>query len=331
MDNLNNNFEKDIENFKDKFLKIKSEIQKCIVGLDDIVTITLASIFANGHVLLEGVPGLGKTLLVKTISKVLNLEFKRIQFTPDLMPTDLTGTLILSQDDEGKKDFTFKRGPIFSNIVLADEINRATPKTQSALLEAMEERQVSSFDTTYKLREPFFVLATQNPIELEGTYPLPEAQLDRFLTKLILNSPSADELKEIVLRTTGSEESHINVLFDNPSKEINDMKLLVKEVIISDSLLDIVVRMIEALNPTNKFATSKVKNYVSFAPGPRGIQSLIMLSKVLALLDNRINISLDDIKSAFLPTLRHRLILNFEADTDNVTSDDILLEIMKIK
>ena len=331
MENSSNNLEQNIEEFRDNFFKIKSEIQKCIVGLDDIVTITLASIFANGHVLLEGVPGLGKTLLVKTISKVLNLDFKRIQFTPDLMPTDLTGTLILSQNDEGKKDFTFKRGPIFSNIVLADEINRATPKTQSALLEAMEERQVSSFDTTYKLREPFFVLATQNPIELEGTYPLPEAQLDRFLTKLILNSPNANELKEIVLRTTGTEESHINVLFDDPITEINKMKLLVKEVIISESLLDIVVRMVEALNPANQFATSKVKNYVSFAPGPRGIQSLIMLSKVFAILDNRINVSLEDIKSAFLPTLRHRLILNFEADTDNITSDDILQEIMKIK
>ncbi|MDD7473244.1 MAG: AAA family ATPase [Bdellovibrionota bacterium] len=331
MENSNNNLENRVQNFRNNFFKISQEVQKCIVGMEDIVTTTLSSIFANGHVLLEGVPGLGKTLLVKTISKVLNLEFKRIQFTPDLMPTDLTGTLILSEDENKKRDFTFKRGPIFSHIVLADEINRTTPKTQSALLEAMEERQVSSFDTTYKLKEPFFVLATQNPIELEGTYPLPEAQLDRFLTKLILKYPAPDCLKEIIQRTTGNDETKLESLFKDPIKEIFEMKLLVKEVIISNSLLDIVIKMIEALNPTSKFATSKVKNYVSFPPGPRGVQSLIMLSKVFALLDGRINISFDDIKKAFLPTLRHRLILNFQADTDNVTSDDVLLEIITTK
>ncbi|MGI6680166.1 MAG: AAA family ATPase [Bdellovibrionota bacterium] len=326
---------KDLENkvkeFSLNFYKIKSEVQKRIVDMDDIIEFTLASIFANGHVLLEGVPGLGKTLLVKTISQVLNLDFKRIQFTPDLMPTDLTGTLILSQDDSGKRDFTFKRGPIFSNIVLADEINRATPKTQSALLEAMEERQVSSFDTTYKLKEPFFVLATQNPIELEGTYPLPEAQLDRFLTKLILTLPNATQLKEIILRTTRSDNAKIDVVFENPKETITNMKALVKEVIISETLLDVVVRMLEALNPKNKFSTMKVKKYVSFPPGPRGAQGLIMLSKVLALLDGRINTSFDDIKKAFIPTLRHRVILNFTADVDNITADDILLEIVNAK
>lgn len=320
-----------LTNFKTKFNDITSEVQKVIVGMDDIVQITLASIFANGHVLLEGVPGLGKTMLIKTISKVLNLDFKRIQFTPDLMPTDLTGTLILSETEDKKRDFTFKRGPIFSNIILADEINRATPKTQSALLESMEERQVSSFDTTYKLDEPFFVLATQNPIELEGTYPLPEAQLDRFLTKLILNYPSAEDLKEILLRTTSPNEEHVNTVFNNPQEEISEMKALVREVIISDSLLNVAIRMIDALNPKSKFATSKVKNYVSFAPGPRGAQALVMLSKVFALLDGRINVSLDDIKKAFIPVLRHRLILNFSADTDNVTQDVILSEIIQAK
>ncbi len=329
-----NNFldlEDSISNFKSKFNSLKNEIKKVIVGMDDIIDFTLASIFANGHVLLEGVPGLGKTLLVKTIAKVLGLDFKRIQFTPDLMPADLTGTLILSEDENGKKDFVFKQGPLFSNIILADEINRATPKTQSALLEAMEEKQISSFNTTYKLNAPFFVLATQNPIELEGTYPLPEAQLDRFLVKLILNVPTDSELKDILERTTGSKESKLSALSKDSKKEIEEMKSLVKEVVISESLLDVVVRMIGALNPKNDFAPSKVKTYVSFSPGPRGAQAVIMLAKVFALLDGRINISFEDIKKAFLPALRHRVILNFQADVNNITTDLIISEIRSAK
>lgn len=329
-----NNFldlEDSISNFQSKFNSLKNEIKKVIVGMDDIIDFTLASIFANGHVLLEGVPGLGKTLLVKTIAKVLGLDFKRIQFTPDLMPADLTGTLILSEDENGKKDFVFKQGPLFSNIILADEINRATPKTQSALLEAMEEKQISSFNTTYKLNAPFFVLATQNPIELEGTYPLPEAQLDRFLVKLILNVPTDSELKDILERTTGSKESKLSALSKDSKKEIEEMKSLVKEVVISESLLDVVVRMIGALNPKNDFAPSKVKTYVSFSPGPRGAQAVIMLAKVFALLDGRINISFEDIKKAFLPALRHRVILNFQADVNNITTDLIISEIRSAK
>lgn len=327
----NENLEQSVKNFKANFNNIKQEIKKIIVGMEDVVDITLASIFANGHVLLEGVPGLGKTLLVKTISRVLNVDFKRIQFTPDLMPSDLTGSLILSRNEEGKKDFVFKKGPLFSNIVLADEINRATPKTQSALLEAMEERQVSSFNTTYKLPIPFFVLATQNPIELEGTYPLPEAQLDRFLAKVLLDSPDAQNLKNILKNTTGSFEPEIKSVFETPEIEIEKMKSLVREVVISDSLLDVIVRMIGALDPKNPYATQKVKKYVSFGVGPRGAQSLIMLSKVFALLDGRINLSFEDIKRAFLPTLRHRLVLNFQADADNITSDNLILEIQNAK
>ncbi len=325
------NLEDKIIDFKSKFFAIRNEIKKVIVGMDDIIDFTLASIFANGHVLLEGVPGLGKTLLVKTIAQVLGLNFKRIQFTPDLMPADLTGTLILSEDETGKKDFVFKQGPLFSNIILADEINRATPKTQSALLEAMEERQISSFNTTYKLHDPFFVLATQNPIELEGTYPLPEAQLDRFLVKLILQVPSAMELKNILERTTGTQKTKLNALSNESKAEIAEMKNLVKEVIISDSLLDILVRMIGALDPKNDFAPSKVKKYVSFCPGPRGAQAVIMLAKVFALLDGRINLSFEDVKKAFLPALRHRLILNFQADVDNITTDTLILEIRSAK
>lgn len=323
------NLETDIKLFQEDFQRVQTEVAKVIVGMNDVLRITLGTIFAGGHVLLEGVPGLGKTLLVKSISKTLGLGFKRIQFTPDLMPSDITGTQILAEDEHGRKNFVFKQGPLFTNIVLADEINRATPKSQSALLEAMEERQVTVLNTTYTINEPFFVLATQNPIELEGTYPLPEAQLDRFMAKVIVHSPTARELKEIVKRTTGSKVPEARSIFseEEGAHTVTRMRQLVRMVLVADSLEEVLVRMISALTPGNEFATEKVKKYVRFGPGPRGAQSVIMLSKVFALLDGRINLSMEDVKASLITCLRHRLILNFQAEADDVTADNILEEV----
>ena len=322
-----------ILDFNEKFSSIESEIGQIIVGSRDTVRRTLSCIFAGGHVLLEGVPGLGKTLLVKSIARVFGLSFKRIQFTPDLMPSDITGTEILTEDETGKRSFQFKQGPLFANIVLADEINRATPKTQAALLEAMEERQITVLGETYRLHEPFFVLATQNPIELEGTYPLPEAQLDRFLVKLLIKSPSSTELKEILNRTTGVNIPEPSRVF--PEGEavaaIGQMRRLVREVFVPDPLKDVLVRIIAALTPGNEFATDLVKQYLRFGPGPRGAQAVILCAKVFSLLDSRINMAFEDIRSVILPALRHRLILNFQAEADGVTADDILEEVRNAK
>lgn len=323
----------EIENFQQSFSKIESEVQGVIVGLNDVIKTTLAAIFAGGHVLLEGVPGLGKTLLVKTVAKSLGLNFRRIQFTPDLMPSDITGTQVLTENDAGKRSFEFKPGPLFANIVLADEINRATPKTQSALLEAMEEKQITVLNKTYVLEPPFFVLATQNPVELEGTYPLPEAQLDRFIAKLLVPAPTSAELKEVLTRTTGATHREANQVFSSEEtvQRINRMKQLVREVVVADPLLEVIVRLINAVTPTGQFATAKVKKYVRFGPGPRGAQSIMLLSKVMALLDGRINLAFEDVKRSLLPALRHRLILNFEAEADGISADTILEEIRAAK
>ncbi|RME60225.1 MAG: AAA family ATPase [Candidatus Dadabacteria bacterium] len=324
----NSKLEKEIALFSENFKNILKEIGKVIVGQDEVVRQTTAAIFAGGHALLEGVPGLGKTLLVKTIAEVLGLSFKRIQFTPDLMPTDITGTQVITESEDGRREFVFKKGPIFANVILADEINRATPKTQSALLEAMQERQVTVLDESYKLEEPFFVLATQNPIELEGTYPLPEAQLDRFLIKIIVEPPTSDQLKDILERTTGRIEPRVSCVFTNNKLEtINNMKRLVRQVVASEPILEVIARIISALTPNDKFATPKVRQYVRFGPGPRGAQALLLLSKVFALLDSRINVAYEDIKEALLPTLRHRIVTNFSAEADGITSDVILNEI----
>jgi MoxR-like ATPase len=319
--------------FNQRFQALSSEICRVIVGMEDVVAGTLSAIFAGGHVLLEGVPGLGKTLLVKSIARSFGLSFKRIQFTPDLMPSDITGTQVLTEDDTGKRKFVFKPGPIFANIVLADEINRATPKTQSALLEAMEEKQITVLDQTYRLAPPFFVLATQNPVELEGTYPLPEAQLDRFLVKLMVRSPSAGELKEILRRTTGTAIPEARTVFDPREihQIVEQMRQLVRQVFVAESLQDVIVRMFSALTPGNKFATEKVSRYVRFGPGPRGAQAVMLLAKVQALLDGRVNLSLDDIRSALLPTCRHRMILNFQAEADGVSADQIVEEVRNAK
>ena len=325
--------EEQLGHFNDTFKAIEGEVRRLIVGMEDTVKLTLCAIMAGGHVLLEGVPGLGKTLLVKSIARTLGLSFRRIQFTPDLMPSDVTGTQVLTEDENGSRRFTFKPGPIFSNIVLADEINRATPKTQSALLEAMEEKQITVLGETYRLTPPFFVLATQNPVELEGTYPLPEAQLDRFLVKVLVKPPSAADLKVVLSRTTGAVIPEVQPIFapDESAGVIEGMKRMVRTVYVADPLTDVIVRIISALTPGNSFATKKVETYVRFGPGPRGAQSLVLTAKVLALLDGRVNLSFDDIRGALVPTLRHRLILNFQAEADGITSDDILEEIRNAK
>ncbi|MCB0328509.1 MAG: AAA family ATPase [Bdellovibrionales bacterium] len=319
-----------IEQFQQLYTSIDRELHQTIVGLNDVIEGALAGLFCGGHVLLEGVPGIGKTLLIKSISNVLGIHYKRIQFTPDLMPSDITGTEVLSEDDSGRRAFQFKAGPIFSNVILADEINRATPKTQAALLEAMAEMQVTVLDKTYKLPQPFFVLATQNPIELEGTYPLPEAQLDRFLLKLWVPAPSPSDLKEVLIRTTGERSSVTRSVFgENASETIQSMRYLVRQVVAPEPLLDILVRLIDLLQPTSNGATELSKKYVRFGPGPRGAQSVLLVAKFFALREGRIHLSVDDLRRASVPALRHRIVLNFQADADGVTTDTVIEDALK--
>ncbi|MCC6932755.1 MAG: MoxR family ATPase [Deltaproteobacteria bacterium] len=321
--------EQQVEEFRDKFNLIASEVSKKIVGQKGVLRLTLTAIFAGGHVLLEGAPGLGKTLLVKSIAQTMGLSFHRIQFTSDLMPTDITGTQVLTEDENGHRSFVFKPGPLFSNIVLADEVNRSGPKTQSALLEAMEEQQISVLGTTHKLEAPFFVLATQNPIELEGTYPLPEAQLDRFLFKLLVNSPSSSELKEILNRTTGTKDVKLGPVFNATETRdiIMAMRSFVRQVIVAPPLEDLLVGIIFALTPGSNHCTESVRQYVRFGPGPRAAQAILLTAKVLALLDGRVNLAYEDIKQVLIPALRHRLILNYQAEAEGVTSDQLIQEV----
>jgi len=318
-----------VATFSQNFKHIESELSKVMVGLDEIIRHTLTAIFAGGHVLLEGAPGLGKTLLVKSIARTLGLTFNRIQFTSDLMPSDITGTQVLTEDENGRRTFDFKPGPVFSNIILADEVNRAGPKTQSALLEAMEEQQVSVLGTTHPLPQPFFVLATQNPIELEGTYPLPEAQLDRFLLKLLLKAPTTAGLKEILSRTTGSQRVELQPILSQQQSAatIMWMRQFVRQVLVAPPLEDVLVGMIFALTPGSSNCSDLVSQYVRFGPGPRGAQSVLLAAKVLALLDNRINLAYEDIKTVIVPALRHRLILNYQAEAEGITADMILEDV----
>lgn len=323
------NLDREIPYFQQTFARIEQEMRSVMVGQEEVIRLALCAVFAGGHVLLEGVPGLGKTMLVKSISRALGLSFKRIQFTADLMPSDITGTQVITDDEAGKRRFVFKPGPIFANIILADEINRATPKTQAALLEAMEERQITVLDETRALPRPFFVLATQNPVELEGTYPLPEAQLDRFMLKVLVSPPSSAELKEILLRTTGAFKKEVEPVFDQNTavSELCRLQALVRHVVISTPLQEVIVRMIAALTPQSQFATSRVKEYLRFGPGPRGAQSLVFAAKVFALLDGRINLDFEDIKAAICPALRHRLIMNFRAEADEISADSFIEEV----
>ncbi len=320
------------EQFHEVFSSIEAEVKKVIVGHDDVIRKVLIAFFAGGHVLLEGVPGLGKTLLVKSLSRALGLSFKRVQFTPDLMPSDIVGTQMLTEGD-GRREFQFRKGPIFAQVILADEINRATPKTQSAVLEAMEERQVTVFGETYGLESPFIVLATQNPIELEGTYPLPEAQLDRFLFKLVVSSPAPAELKEILHRTTGTDHPEAGqALSDNGATVVEEMKSLLRQVLIAPPIEDYVVRLVHATQPASQKGENsipEVKNFLRFGASPRGAQSIILGAKGSALVNGRVHVSYEDIEAVLYPALRHRLILSFQAEAENVATDQILAVLVK--
>ena len=315
-----------IGKFREVYNSLREEIGKVIVGQDAIVDGTLNALFANGHVLLEGVPGLGKTLLVRTLSQVLDLSFNRIQFTPDLMPADVLGTNMVHETDDGKRAFEFQHGPIFAHLVLADEINRATPKTQSAMLEAMQERSVTIGGEIRKLDLPFFVLATQNPIDQEGTYPLPEAQLDRFFYKLLVDYPTAEELSEIVTRTTEGTKVEVSKVVDGAT--LIELQKLVQQVPVASHVKDYAVRLILATHPNTETALEITNQFLKFGSSPRGAQALLLGAKVRALTEGRFNVSFDDVAEVALPALRHRLIVNFEAEAEGVTTDLVLQKIM---
>lgn len=316
-----------IRSFSEDFLKIENEIGKLIIGQKDIIRNVLIAIIGGGNVLLEGLPGLGKTQLVKAFGKTLGLDFSRIQFTPDLMPADVTGTNIVTKDKEGRSVFEFKEGPIFSNIVLADEINRATPKTQSALLEAMQERTVTVGNETYKLPEPFFVLATQNPVEQEGTYALPEAQMDRFMFKLNVEYPKKEELLKIITLTTGTQKEDINV--SASGEKILRMREIAKEVPIASSVYEYIIDLIMKCHPESENSLDIVKKYINYGSSPRGAQAVVTAARIVALINGRYNVSYDDVNEVIKPSLRHRLYLNFEASADGISSDYIIDKIIE--
>ncbi|HIP97207.1 MAG TPA: MoxR family ATPase [Anaerolineae bacterium] len=315
-----------VEQFRATAAAIEREVGKVIVGQRELVRHTLITLLAGGNALLEGVPGLGKTMLIRTLAQVIDCTFSRIQFTPDLMPADIVGTNIIVEDESGRRTFRFEAGPIFANLVLADEINRATPKTQSALLEAMQEHSVTVAKTTRRLAEPFFVLATQNPLEMEGTYPLPEAQLDRFLLKLDVPFPSEDELVEIANRTTGSVEPQPEVVADGQA--IIAMQELARAVPIAPHVTAYAARLLKATHPNDGNAPPMVRSYVRYGASPRGMQAMILAGKIMALLDGRYNVAFADLRAAALPALRHRLILNFEAQAEGITTDEVIQEVL---
>lgn len=317
---------RDLTNFKKDFEEIEKEISSIIIGQKELIRNVLTAMVAGGNVLLEGLPGLGKTQLIKTIGKVLDLDFSRIQFTPDLMPADVTGTSIMVKDKDGQSAFQFQKGSIFSNIVLADEINRATPKTQSALLEAMQERTVTSGTKTYSLPKPFFVLATQNPLEMEGTYPLPEAQMDRFLFKLDVAFPDKQELFEIMTRTTKGD-------FQEPNKVCNGEKLLemrkiAQDVPIARPVADYILDLIVKSHPEHPDAPEKIKQYVRYGASPRGAQAVLTAARVVALLEGRYNVSFQDIQKVAPAALRHRIFVNFEGIAEGLNADDMIQELL---
>jgi len=317
---------KKAEAFRDAYTQIKKEIQKFIVGHEAVIDGVLTSLFADGHILLEGVPGLGKTYLVRRLSETVNLQFHRIQFTPDLMPADIVGTNMVLENETGERYFEFQKGPVFANILLADEINRATPKTQSALLEAMQEHSVTAAGTTYKLDEPFIVLATQNPIEMEGTYPLPEAQLDRFMFKLLVEFSSRDELVTILDRTTEGKDHPAEKVMDG--KTIMEWRDFVTQVVVAPHVKDYACRLVLATHPKSETATEVVNRYVRYGASPRGAQVLVMGAKVRALLSGRYNVSFDDVAETALAGLRHRIILNFEGEAEGISTDQVIDDIL---
>lgn len=312
--------------WSDTISEVREQISRVIVGQQEVVEQMLWCIFAGGHALLEGIPGLGKTVLVRTIADTLDLSFSRIQFTPDLMPSDITGTNVIRFGPQGAADTVFQTGPVFSSIVLADEINRASPKTQSALLEAMQEQTVTVGGETRKLPQPFFVLATQNPLEQEGTYPLPEAQLDRFMLKIHVGYPSPEELKEIVRRTTSLNQPAPDR--KTAATELLEIRQASKEVLVAEEVLDYAVRLLMMTHPEEKDAPDAVRSYVRFGSGPRGIQSIISAAKVRAISKGRMHVSTGDIASVAIPALRHRIFLNFEGQALGVSTDGIIGEVI---
>jgi MoxR-like ATPase len=311
-----------VSHFAETFGQVRAEIGKVVVGQDRVVFDLLKTIFAGGHSLIEGVPGLGKTLLVSTLGQVFDLETGRIQFTPDLMPTDILGTNIIVEDATGRKRFEFQRGPIFAQIVLADEINRATPKTQSALLQAMQERNVSIAGTTYELTPPFFVLATQNPIEMEGTYPLPEAQVDRFLTKIVIDYPNQKDLMTILDQTTGALRPKADRVMDGEA--IIAAQQLAQQIPVPDHVREVVSKLVLSTHPENELANPTVKKYIRYGSSPRGGQALLLMAKVAALVDGRFSVGIDDVREVVGICLRHRLLLSFEGEAEGMTTDKIL-------
>ncbi len=323
---MSKELDKAIDNFFNDFNKLHKTIQQFIVGQDEVVNGVLTVLFAGGHVLLEGVPGLGKTALVNTLSQALDASFSRIQFTPDLMPSDIVGTDVIVEE-EGRKRFTFRKGPVFANIVLADEVNRATPKTQSALLEAMQEHSVTVTGTTHLLPEPFMVLATQNPLEMEGTYPLPEAQLDRFMFKVLVPFPSREDLHLIMNRTTGAEKPEVKAVLSG--SRVEEMKALVRTVPVPEPVQDYALRILEATHPETKGVPKKIRKYVRYGASPRGAQAMLLTARVSALAAGRPAVTFEDVRKSAKPALRHRIILNFEGEAEGIERDSIIDSILK--
>lgn len=317
----------DIKNVIDTVARIENEVAKHMVGQKDLIRQVVICILSGGNLLLEGVPGLGKTRLVKTLGTVLGLQFSRIQFTPDLMPADVVGTNIIVKSEKDSGTFRFQPGPVFSNIILADEINRATPKTQSALLEAMQEQTVTVGGTTYTLPQPFFVLATQNPIEMEGTYPLPEAQMDRFLFKLNVPFPSLGELMDIVAMTTGNEEKTLERV--STGEEIITMRTVARAIPAARPVLEFALKLVLATHPDSEYAPAVSKKFIRFGSSPRGAQALMTAARIRAILDGRYNVAFEDIKYVAFPALRHRIFLNFEGISEGITTDSVISDIIK--
>ena len=318
--------EQSIDQFRDRFLRITEEVGRRIVGHEDVVNLTITSLLAGGHVLLEGIPGVGKTSLVHTLADVLHLTFSRIQFTPDLMPADIVGTNIVQEHSHGGTFFEFQPGPIFANVVLADEINRATPKTQSALLEAMQDVSVSVGKTTYRLEQPFLVLATQNPLEMEGTYPLPEAQLDRFFFKLKVMYPSEEAMHQIIERTTRDADTTVTRVVDGP--QLLEMRHIARSVPIARPVQAYAIRLALGTHPASPYATPLVKKYVRYGASPRAAQAIVLAAKIQALNRGQAFVSIHDVRAVALPALRHRILLNFEGEADEVGTDTIVDELL---
>jgi MoxR-like ATPase len=316
-----------LEEFREDFQRVRSEVAKVLVGQEEVVRHTMIALFAGGHCLLEGGPGLGKTLLVRTLAQVLELEYSRIQFTPDLMPADIIGTRLVVETDRGERRFEFQRGPIFGQIVLADEVNRATPKTQSALLEAMQEREVTVGTESHSLGSPFLVLATQNPLEMDGTYPLPEAQLDRFIFKVNVPFPKREELTEVLARTTDEYHADIGKVLDGP--RIEQHQQLVRQIVVASHVRDYAVRLLLATHPDQPGSPEPIRRFVRYGGSPRGVQALLLGAKILAALDRRYNVGFEDLRAIAGPALRHRILLNFEGEAEGMTPDALIEEVLR--